>query len=43
MVNKYKKIYKNDTIISTLLNIDIFKYLPPELSTITNIKYLRSI
>lgn len=43
MVNKYKKIYKNDTIISTLLNIDIFKYLPPEPTTITNIKYLRSI
>ena len=43
MVNKYKKIYKNDTIISTLLNIDIFKYLPPEPNTITNIKFLRSI
>jgi DNA polymerase/3'-5' exonuclease PolX len=43
MVNKYKKIYKNDTIISTLLEIDIFKYLPPEPNTIKNIKYLRSI
>ena len=43
MVNKYKKIYKNDTIISILLNIDIFKYLPAEPNTITNIKYLRGI